>query len=835
MKAQKMYKIYPIKTYASASQQFINNYSVEQNVTETVNMLTNTDNGYHVRIHPTSSYIMFGDIDNYDKTIEDFEQILVKFLQENYNIKITHDDIFYTQNNSTIGSFHYAVPSLYCSCTKLKEIHTNLKKIVKQIDTSVYSEHWFRMPNQTIIKKDKITKKNKKTVHKIMSGTMKDHFVEYIRKGCIYIEKYEYIDHESIVIENPHIPDNNIVTLNEIPLNNDDILSETYIVNKLLSILDKKRCDEYNLWIKIGFILKHLETNNPQVNYLDIWKEWSKQSEKYSEKCCEQFWKQTKPSDKSLTMGTLHYYAKTDNIEEYKKIMKSKKNKENEEKKKENERKKRENKEKKENKTNERVIFSETEFAKKIYELANDRFVYTINESTGDTKLYCYNGNYWVVGSLLLEKYIVTELFEYYDKLYNDNYLLHTHSKELRRKIDSLHTKIMITHIVHQYKYFGIKDIKFDEKWWLLGFKNKVLDLFTHTFRDYQFDDYISITTGYDWSEPIQKQIDTLETIIAKIMPIKDERELYKQILSTGLQGMPLEKFVLFTGFGRNGKGLTDEFMLHALGDYGIQGNNSILFESSKTGSNPELANLDKKRFVVFKEPSSKRKFENSIIKELTGGGKISARSHYETQTEKSLYNTTVCECNTKPSLAEEPQVADIARIIDLPFRSTFVSEESEVDEKNNIYLIDLNLKSTQFRDEHKFALIQILINAHINYVSNNCVLQIPESVKIRTNEYLEKSCNILGWFKENYSVTDNSNNIVTIKHIHDKFKESEYYVTLSKLEMRKYTYSYFIEYFKGNLVTKKCYKLDYDRIVNGIRVRHTHVIMYCLENNDNN
>jgi hypothetical protein len=46
---------------------------------------------------------------------------------------------------------------------------------------------------------------------------------------------------------------------------------------------------------------------------------------------------------------------------------------------------------------------------------------------------------------------------------------------------------------------------------------------------------------------------------------------------------------------------------------------------------------MHKKRFVVFREPSEHKKFENSIIKELTGGGTFSARGHHESNTKKEL------------------------------------------------------------------------------------------------------------------------------------------------------------------------------------------------------
>jgi phage/plasmid-associated DNA primase len=467
------------------------------------------------------------------------------------------------------------------------------------------------------------------------------------------------------------------------------------------------------------------------------------------------------------------------------------------------------------------------DFAKKIYELANDRFIYKKINSNGDYKLYCYNGNWWERGDLLLSMFISSELYNYYMDLLTNVYFTHPNVKKFKsqiNKLKQLHTK---QNIIKQYRDFGVKNIEFDNKWWLLGFNNKVLDLQTHEFRNYKFDDYISITTEYEWIEPSEKEVKTVKDIIKKVMPIKDERKLYKQILSTGLEGRCLEKFIVFNGNGRNGKGLTDEFVIMALGSYALYANSSILFETSKTGSNPELANLDKKRFVVFKEPPSKKKFENSIIKELTGGGKISARSHYETNTQKTLHNTIICECNIKPPLAEEPTTADIERIIDIPFRSTFIDDIKIVDEKNYIFKADISLKSDEFRDAHKCALIKILIDAHIKHTKNNFILIIPSDIKRRTQEYLEKNCDLLGWVKEHYEFTKDKKDFIQIKELYDLFRDSEYWYNLTKYEKRKNNYAFFVEYFATNIITKQYYREEHVYVKNNKRTHYRNILIY--------
>ena len=63
----------------------------------------------------------------------------------------------------------------------------------------------------------------------------------------------------------------------------------------------------YESWLNIGIIIFN-ETNN-----IDIWKEWSKKYNKYDEQELLNKWNSFSSSDKKLTIGTLHLYAKEDN------------------------------------------------------------------------------------------------------------------------------------------------------------------------------------------------------------------------------------------------------------------------------------------------------------------------------------------------------------------------------------------------------------------------------------------------------------------------------------------------------------------------------------------
>ena len=457
--------------------------------------------------------------------------------------------------------------------------------------------------------------------------------------------------------------------------------------------------------------------------------------------------------------------------------------------------------------------------------------------------LYCHNGKFWRSDDILLRKYISEEINIFLTNMLNKVYFNVDNVNELKTKINQLKSsRNLKSEIVNTYKEYGVDiNVKFDNQWWLFGFNNLVYDLKEGHTREYKFNDYVSLTTKYDWREPTDEEINTINKLIDTIMPVKEEKKLYLQTLCTTLGGRCTERFIFFNGNGNNGRRMINDMLLLALGQYGFLGNNSILFEKNKTGSNPEKACLHQKRCVIFREPCERDKFQNAIVKELTGGsqkllvfatprsegGNFSAGSHYEKDTEKELHMTMIVECNKRPLFAEEPQDAELRRLIDVHFKSKFVTNKSEVDETKHVYLANAMYKTKEFQEKHKFALLKILFDAHKEYKNNNYAFEIPKNIEDHSKQYLELSCNIVEWFKESYKITEDSKDILKLKDLFDSFKASDYYDNLTKLEKRKYNKKYFVDHVSDNIFFKKYYHVRYGDYRN--------VLNYCAikTNND--
>ena len=195
--------------------------------------------------------------------------------------------------------------------------------------------------------------------------------------------------------------------------------------------------------------------------------------------------------------------------------------------------------------------------------------------------------------------------------------------------------------------------------------------------------------TGYNFiKQDDDKLVKELDGIINTIFSQPDLKKLYLTILSTGLDGIPLEKFILANGSGGNGKGVINELVQHMLGNYAYVLPVNILLGPLKTGSNPELANMNNKRFVIAREPDANFKFNCATIKEITGGSELNARLNHSNDTKVNLKLTFLLECNNKPQL-NEVNDALARRILDIPFKNRFVNKDvyDELDDAEKIIL----------------------------------------------------------------------------------------------------------------------------------------------------
>ena len=200
-------------------------------------------------------------------------------------------------------------------------------------------------------------------------------------------------------------------------------------------------------------------------------------------------------------------------------------------------------------------------------------------------------------------------------------------------------------------------------------------------------------------------------------------------------------------------------------------------------GPNQELADIDKKRFLLYKEPGQFVEIENSNMKDQTGGGVIKGRALYSSKTMVELHNTTVMECNQKPKLRETPTTGDARRICDILFESTFTTNEDDIDEENHVYLANPLLKEDTWKNDHKVYFLNLLFESVVELKKEKYVMDtfIPESVKRRSDLYLLGCFDIHDMFIDHYEYTC-INQYVSLREIVAILKGSANFHSLSKV-----------------------------------------------------
>ena len=321
-------------------------------------------------------------------------------------------------------------------------------------------------------------------------------------------------------------------------------------------------------------------------------------------------------------------------------------------------------------------------------------------------------------------------------------------------------------------------EIEFNANGNVLAFKNKKYNFTTKKFEPILKEEYISFSTGYDWEEPPEEKVNKIDKLICEIFPNEEIRKCYLSIMRTALLGYTKNHFIVANGSGGNGKGLLNELLMFMLGDdYSYNGNLSVLVDKIKGGANPELANIHKKRLVLFKEPNQKDKIQLGNLKMLVDNASVNARGLYQSNTKTELLATFILECNKKLNFSGEVDESEYRRFIDILFESTFTVNEDLLSDKNlkNVYSANQDYKQLNFKKEYCCALFKYIIDNALEEV------YIPECVKQRTKAYIDSNDNLLTWATQKYIYEKDTKNFIKVADMYNEFRGSDEYDKLHK------------------------------------------------------
>lgn len=550
------------------------------------------------------------------------------------------------------------------------------------------------------------------------------------------------------------------------------IPSDCETIVKLVKMLNPTRADDYHQWIAVGACLYNINED-----LLGLWIEFSKQSNKYTDtgdNSCESKWRSFGNSRYKTTEGTLRYWAKIDNPEEYKKLQ---------------------------DEDVKKLIYNsrnETHFdiAKVVHHMYKDAFVccYILEKPFW----YEYKGHRWIEcpNAKTLRQYLSTGVSKAYSSMAAEYHLKATSSEsdteqvmfnEIGKKLASVAIKLknnpFKNNIIKECQdVFSVSKKDFydllDENKYLLGFENGVYDFENRIFRAGMPTDYLTFTTGYDFTKTINKKV---EAIINKFMfSMFEDDVMVEYMWNTTAYSICGDKYIdmfeFYTGSGANSKGTFSKLLKNSFGDYYYEPNVSVFTckKSNSSSANPEVAKTRGKRIIVATEPEETDKFQVGILKNWSGGDDIQARQLFKDNVEFQCQFKIIIQMNNKPKLSNlDGGLTRRIRMVHFPMK--FVNEEPVLPNERKG---DDTLKK-QFETNKEIAqtFMMMLIQKYNDNIYGNKKFPIPDKVKETTQEYIDENNKIKKFLAEYVEITENDNDMILSKHLfEDIFKMTEYY-----------------------------------------------------------
>lgn len=553
-------------------------------------------------------------------------------------------------------------------------------------------------------------------------------------------------------------------------------------VHKLVDILSDSRANNYNDWIRLGWCLRNID-----YRLLDKWNEFSKKSPKFRDGECESIWNNMKLG--GLGIGTLHMWAKNDNIDKYNEVVRIELRK--------------------------LIYESKTATHHDVARVVHYMFQYEyVCTSIKNKFWYEFRNHRWIPTdcAFSLRLKLSNEVWKEYMAAARDLSHAATQKTDVSEQDKCQEFAKKMIEIAQKLKTTSFKDNvmkesaelfyreKFEEKLDasvnLVGFENGVYDLDSSDFREGRPDDYISFSTGVNYRpyDPSHKHIIGIRNYMAQVLTKPQVREYVLKLFASFLHGsVKDQKFYIWTGSGSNSKSKLVELFEKAFGDYCCKFPITLLTQKrvASNAANSELARAKGKRFASLQEPSEDEKLNIGLMKELSGGDKVMARSLFKEPIEFLPQFKMILLCNHLPHVPSDDG-GTWRRIRVVEFTSKFV--ENPVEE--NEFPIDFELSSKL--EAWKEHFMSMLLEYYKLYKTEG--ITEPEDVLACTREYK----------RQNDHLADFIHNCVEKKDggfltLNDAFSELKSWAKEDNIQMKIPTKAELEKYLSKNLAKCVC------------------------------
>ena len=527
------------------------------------------------------------------------------------------------------------------------------------------------------------------------------------------------------------------------------------VLYKVLDGLHIKRYTDYTSWIQIGFICHNEDLG------LAVWDTFSGRADNYEAGACAKHWISFKDKrENRLTQATLWKWLKEDNPDLFYSLQADRKQ------------------------IWEFIeLLNHNDVAEYFYSCNPDNYLYNEklrwytlkSNSTWDKSDSPQPSGMKRAISDTMQQLIMdlkkTEVTQYAKKS------LETTDREVQDKLLKTH-KSKMSLINKAYKtlgssefcngvisylpsYYEKKDLEniMDMNRDLFAFSDGVFDCVAGRFRPIQPKDYLSITTGYPYPKKSCPEVrQKIKEVLHGMFEDADVERHLLSVLASCLYGRnKWEEFYVWTGTGRNGKGMLATLLERVFGKYYMAVDMKLFTKQGKSRSepNPTLVEARTARLMIASEADAKEKLQTAFVKGISGNDAIVVRTlHSPVEYTYVPQFKVILQFNTLPELSELQQaVMARMKIIHFPF-SFHKPEDMHLGDPSKNKIQDPNLKefcekSIPWRDE-----MALLLSEIYSEIKDLKALPLPSKVKEASNEYFDTNNPVKAWLSKYYEKT---------------------------------------------------------------------------------
>ncbi|WP_406699184.1 phage/plasmid primase, P4 family [Singulisphaera sp. Ch08] len=382
----------------------------------------------------------------------------------------------------------------------------------------------------------------------------------------------------------------------------------------------------------------------------------------------------------------------------------------------------------------------------------------------GDRVRYCYEQSAWLVSNgkrwirdrtgeveRLAKKSVVAMAHEAANMTpaERDDFLAFALSSQDRRRLDALIA------LARSEEGIAIETADLDRDPMLLNVLNGTVDLRTGTLRPHDPRDLITKLAPVAFDPTARREL-WIKTIDRTMGNDQEVIGFLQRSIGYAATGDISEHaiFILY-GKGRNGKSTFLNTILAILGDYATTIDASLLMSKAQDDHPTGLTDLEGRRFVPTAEAEDGRRFDEALVKKLTGGERIKARRMRQDFYEFMPSHKVFLAVNHKPRIKGTDE-GIWSRIKLIPFNA-FIPKEERIKD------LDKQLAA------EAPGILAWIVQGCVEW--QRIGLAEPKSIEDATNSYRDEMDNIGDFLRDRCLVPEQSH----LKEV-AKVKASELY-----------------------------------------------------------